>query len=97
GPGGYLGVTSGGVEVAVRAEGQLPAVVDGGVRDAGQDRLRFLAQLEPDDPVVGGGAVVGEDPAVGFVIGRDRDAQQPTLASGVHPLDGLHQLHLVTT
>ena len=80
------------VQVAVRAEGQLPAVVVGervGQReqDALAGRVGRLqvgrgGQLGDDRRAVAGSAVVDEEAPVGGEVGVEGQAQQPALAAG---------------
>jgi hypothetical protein len=74
-----VGVADGDIQHAVGPEGDPAALVEVAHRDAGQDRLGVLPEVQPGDAVVGVGAVVDVDPAVGGVVGGDRDAQEPAL------------------
>ena len=90
------GVAGAGVEQAVRAEGEAPAVVDAALRDAGEHRLqrRRVVGRQPHDPVVVVGGDVEVDEPVLRVRRADGEAEQAALAARRRLLDGRELLGL---
>src|SRR5918998_2095441 len=67
------------VQVAVRSEGDPPAIVVGVDGDAGQDGFGPLALSEPHDAVIRVRRVVGVYQTVPLVVRRERQPQKPSL------------------